>query len=676
MINNFLLNDFNTLYSTAPFSKINESDYLPAFKTAIEKAKAEINDIIDDKQDPSFSNTIETLECSGELLGTISSIFFNLNSAETTDNLQAIAQEVSPILSEYSNDIRLNKELFYKIKYVFDNTDRSKLSVEQITLLDKTYKSFSRNGADLDEQSKNKLRKIDLKLSELSLRFGENILADGNEFELIVEDVKKLKGLPQDDIDNAKKMAEDSKKEGYKFTLDMPIYIAFVTYVDNRELRETITKAFGARAFKDNSYNNEQIVLDIARLRHERANILGYDNHATYVLEERMAKSVSNVLEFTNDLLDKAKSISVKEFNLLEEYALKDGINKIEKWDSAYYTEKIKKNKFDLDNETLKPYFELNNVLEGAFTIAEKLYGITFKETTEIDVYNKEVRTYIVSDNKGEFLSVFYTDFFPRKGKRNGAWMTSYKSQYIRNNENSSPHISIVCNFTKPTGSKPSFLTFMEVTTLFHEFGHALHGMLANTTYSSLSGTSVLWDFVELPSQLMENWCYQKEALSLFAKHYETGEVLPQEYIDKIKAAANFIEGSQTMRQLSFGLLDMKWHSEYSSEIKNIKDLEKSVFENIDLYPSIETSCMSTAFAHIFQGGYSAAYYSYKWAEVLDADVFSVFEENGIFDAETANSFKENILSKGGTIDPMDLYEKFRGKKPDSKALLKRAGLV
>ena len=435
--------------------------------------------------------------------------------------------------------------------------------------------------------------------------------------------------------------------------------------------------AAGKKAFQENKFNNEKIVLEIVNLRQQRANLLGYKTHAHFVLEERMAETPEKVIEFSNDLLKKAKTAAIKEFENLSNYAKKlDGITQLQKWDGAYYSEKLKKELFDLDQEILKPYFQLENVIDGVFEIANRLFGLKFEEVNDIEKYHEDVKTYNVKDLDGNFIAVFYADYHPRKGKRNGAWMTSYKPQQIKDGINERPHVSIVCNFTKPTATKPSLLTFNEVTTLFHEFGHALHGMLANTTYNSLSGTSVSWDFVELPSQVLENWCYEKEALELFAKHYETGEVIPMKYVEKIKESASFHEGMQTLRQLSFGLLDMKWHSENPSEIKSIKVFEKEAFAETKLYPDVDENAMSTAFSHIFQGGYSAGYYSYKWAEVLDADAFEYFLEKGIFDKEVASQFKDNILSKGGTEKPMTLYKRFRGQEPKPDALLKRAGLI
>ena len=674
---NILTKYFSTKHNTAPFSQIKNEDYLPAIQEGITLAKAEIYAIIKNPETATFENTIVAMDYAGEILDRASSIFFNLNSAETNDEMQKIAQEVSPLLSEFGNDITLNPELFARVKAVYDSKECLKLSPEQSTLLDKKYKSFSRNGANLAEDKKNQLREIDKELSKLSLQFGENILAETNAFEMHLTDEKDLSGLPEGTIEAARSLAKAQDKEGWIFTLDHPSYVPFMTYADNRELRKKLAIAFGARGFQNNEFDNQEIVLKIAKLRFERAQLLGYTTHAHFVLEERMAQSPEKVLSFSNDLLSKAKPAALKEFEQLSAFAKElDGIEQLEKWDGGYYSEKLKQQLFNLDDEKLKPYFQLEKVLKGAFTIADKLYGLTFTEVFDIDKYHPEVMTYEVTDENKDLVAVFYADFFLFKGKRNGAWMTSFKSQYVKNGVNERPHVSNVCNFTKPTETKPSLLTFNEVTTLFHEFGHGLHGMLANTIYPSLSGTSVYWDFVELPSQVMENWCYEPEALALFATHYETGEVIPQEYVNKIKESASFQEGLATMRQISFGLLDMGWHGQDPSNISNIKAFETEQFANTQLYPEVAENAMSTAFSHIFQGGYSSGYYSYKWAEVLDADAFEYFKEKGIFNKEVASKFKENVLSKGGTEPPMELYKRFRGQEPKPDALLKRAGLL
>lgn len=671
---NPLLNNFET----APFSKIKNQHFLPAFKKLIAQSKEEINAIINNPESPNFKNTIEALAYSGEQLGRVTSIFFNLNSAETNDELQAIAQEVSPLLTNYQNDITLNQALFNRVKSVYEASKLETLDKEQEMLLEKTYKSFVRNGASLSEKDKQKLREIDEQLAKTKLTFGQNVLAETNNYELHITQEEDLKGLPQDVIEAAAKTAKEKQKEGWVFTLDYPSYVPFVTYAENRALRKKITIAYGARAFRDNAYDNKKNVLTIAKLRYKRAKLLGYKTHAHFVLEERMAKNPETVNTFLNDLLKHAKPAALISFEELQQFANKlDGITRLEKWDGAYYSEKLKQQRFNIDQEKLKPYFKLENVIEGVFTVAKKLYNLSFTQVFDIDTYHPDVKTYTVTDvNSKDLIAIFYADFHPRPGKRGGAWMTSYKPQQIKNGKNQRPHVSIVCNFTKPTDTKPSLLTFNEVTTLFHEFGHALHGMLANTTYPNLSGTSVYWDFVELPSQVLENWCYEKETLELFATHYETGEMIPLDLVQKIKESATFQEGIKTLRQLSFGMLDMGWHATDPTAIQDVKELEKTIFSKTDLYPDVPQNCMSTSFSHIFQGGYSAGYYSYKWAEVLDADAFAYFKENGIFNKKVADKFKEFILSKGGTQDPMDLYVSFRGKKPQPEALLKRAGLI
>ncbi|MFT6796676.1 MAG: oligopeptidase A [Maribacter sp.] len=671
------MNPLLTPFDTAPFSKIKNEHFKPAFLRAMEDAREEIDAITSNTAAPSFENTIETIEFSGQQLDRISSVFFNLNSAETDEEIQKIAQEVSPLLSEFGNDITLNEELFKRIKSVYEQKETLDLSVEQNTLLEKRYKSFSRNGANLSEDKKKRLREIDAEASKLKLKFGENILAETNKYQKYITDEADLDGLPDGAKEAAAQLAKSKGKEtGWLLTLDYPSYIPFMKYAKKRELRKELSLAFGSKAFKGDSLDNQENVLKIVKLRHERANLLGYKTHAHFVLEERMAETPEKVHSFLNELLEKAKPAAEREFKQLENFAKDlDGIDQLQKWDSSYYSEKLKQELFSLDDEQLKPFFKLENVIDGVFEVAEKLFGLHFEEVSDIDKYHEEVKTYRVYDLEKNFISIFYVDFHPREGKRGGAWMTSFKSQWKKDGENVRPHISNVCNFTPSTATKPSLLTFNEVTTLFHEFGHGLHGMLANTTYPSLSGTSVYWDFVELPSQVMENWCYEKEALELFAKHYETGEVIPMELVRKIKESATFQEGMQTLRQLSFGLLDMSWHGTNPTTITDVKAYETKGFSDTNLYPDTPETCMSTAFAHIFQGGYSSGYYSYKWAEVLDADAFAYFKEKGIFNKEVASKFKEHVLSKGGTENPMVLYKRFRGAEPKVEALLERAGL-
>ncbi|NKI28134.1 M3 family metallopeptidase [Arenibacter sp. 6A1] len=664
-------------FDTAPFSKIKNEHFKPAFIEAIADARAEIDAISQANEAPTFENTIVALDFSGQQLDRISSVFFNLNSAETNAEIQKIAQEVSPLLTEFSNDITLNQDLFQRIKTVYDQKETLDLTPEESTLLEKRYKSFSRNGANLPEEKKKRLREIDAELAKLKLQFGENVLAETNKYQKHLTQESDLDGLPEGEKEAAAQLAKSKDLDGWLITLDYPSYIPFMKYASNRELRKELSIAFGSKGFHQDALDNQENILKITRLRHERAVLLGYKSHAHFVLEERMAETPEKVYTFLNELLEKAKPAAEREFAELEQFAKDlDGISQLEKWDSAYYSEKLKQKLFNLDDELLKPYFKLENVIAGVFKVSEKLFGLQFEEVFDIDKYHEDVKTYRIYDAKKELVAIFYADFHPRAGKRGGAWMTSYKSQYLENGKNIRPHISNVCNFTKPTASKPSLLTFNEVTTLFHEFGHGLHGMLANTTYPSLSGTSVYWDFVELPSQILENWCYEKEALKLFATHYQTGELIPMELVTKIKESSTFQEGLATLRQISFGLLDMSWHAADPSHITDVKKQEELAFIDTDLFPSIAETCMSTSFSHIFQGGYSSGYYSYKWAEVLDADAFAYFKEKGIFDKEVATKFMDHVLSKGGTENPMVLYKRFRGAEPKIEALLERAGLL
>lgn len=674
---NPLIEKFNTPFETAPFHLIQPIHYLPAIKEAIAMAKKEI-ETIKKEANPDFENTIVALDRAGEHLNTISAIFFNINAAETNEEIQALAREISPLITAHSNDILLDQALFQNIEKVHQKKDQLQLTEEQQTLLEKTYKAFVRNGARLNEKEKARLREIDQELAQLSLKFGENVLAETNKFELVLEKEEDLLGLPEAIKEAAAQAAEEKGKSGkWIFTLAFPSYIPFITYAENRELRKQLFIAYNTKACKGDELDNQQNIHQILRLRNERATLLGYQTFADLVLEERMAKSADEVLTFLGNLLEKAKPKALEEVKELTEFAKNlDGIEKLEKWDFAYYAEKLKKRKFEVDDELLRPYFSLEKVIAGVFNTAEKLFDIRFVENKDIPKYHPDVNTYEVQDTNGKHIAVFYADFFPRAGKRNGAWMTSFRGQKIMDGKDFRPHVSIVCNFTKPTKTKPSLLTFNEVTTLFHEFGHALHGMLADGTYESLSGTSVFWDFVELPSQIFENWCYEKACLDLFAAHYETGERIPEELIRKIKDAANFHQGYQTLRQISFGLLDMAYHRQDPSTIPNLAAFEKATMAPTSLLPEVEGTLMSTSFSHIFQGGYAAGYYSYKWAEVLDADAFELFLEKGIFDKETANAFKTHILSAGGSAHPSLLYRRFRGRDPRPEALLKRAGLL
>lgn len=667
---NPLLQTFTTKYNSAPFNEIKEEHFLPAFQELIILSEKEISDIIENKEEPTFENVIEALAFSGEKLEVVSGIFFNLNSAETNDEIQKIAQEVSPLLTEFSAKISQNLALFEKIKKVFDEKEKYNLNEEQQMLLNETYKGFVRSGALLNDTDKEKFKNISIELSKKSLQFGQNVLAETNNYFKHIKDEKELAGIPEAILEQYREEAKERKLEGFVVTLQYPSFLPLMTYAENRELRKELALANGKKSFQNNEYDNQNLIKEIISLKQEKAKLLGYENYADYVLEERMAKSPVQVKSFLNELLEKAKPYAEKEIDELKKLAKADGIEEMESYDHTFYAEKLRKQKFDIDDEELKPYFQLEKVQDAVFGLARTLFGIEFKETSEIQKYHEEVKTYEIFED-GKFKALLYADYFPRKGKRAGAWMTSFKSQSIKNGENNRPHISVVCNFSKPTSDTPSLLTFQEVTTLFHEFGHALHGVLANTTYPNLSGTSVKWDFVELPSQFLENYCYEPEFLKTFANHYQTAEVLPDEKIQKISDSKNFMEGYQTLRQIGFGLLDMAYHSD-SEKVGDVKTFEVEETKATNLYPSNPETMMSTSFSHIFQGGYSAGYYSYKWAEVLDADAFQYFKENGIFNPEIAAKYKI-LLSSGGTKDPMELYKNFRGSEPKVESLLKRA---
>ncbi|ASK30423.1 peptidase M3 [Chryseobacterium sp. T16E-39] len=669
---NVLTENFNTPYHTAPFDRIKNEDYLPAFKELIQRSEEEINSIVDNPESPTFQNVIEALAFSGEKLEVLSNIFFNVNSAETNDELQHIAEEVSPILSEYSSKISQNEPLFNKIKKVYEDKEKYNLNEEQQMLLQETYKGFVRSGALLNDEDKEKLKNINMDLSLKSLKFGQNVLASTNAYFKHITHKEDLAGIPDAIIEQYAEEAKERNLEGWVLTLQYPSYVPFITYAENRELRKELALANGKKSFDGGEFDNQNLIKEIVDLKQKKAELLGYKNYADFVLEERMAKSPTKVLDFLNELLTKAKPYAGKEIEELKALAKTDGIDEMQGYDHPFYAEKLRKEKFDLNDEELKPYFPLNQVQDAVFELAHQLFGLTFEERNDIPKYHGDVKTYEVKEN-GEYKSLLYVDYFPRKGKRAGAWMTSYKNQYKKDGENSRPHISIVCNFSKPTKDTPSLLTFQEVTTLFHEFGHALHGMLANTQYPGLSGTSVKWDFVELPSQFLENFCYEPEFLKTFAKHYKTGEVLPDEKIQRIEQSKNFMEGYQTMRQLGFGIMDMMYHTNVEElEHESVKEFEDRYTKATQLYPTNPETAMSPSFSHIFQGGYSAGYYSYKWAEVLDADAFQYFKENGIFNPEIAAKYKV-LLSSGGTKDPMELYKSFRGSEPKVESLLKRA---
>nr|WP_321451726.1 M3 family metallopeptidase [uncultured Carboxylicivirga sp.] len=670
---NPLLQTFETRHNTPPFDQIKDEFYLPAFKTLMVEGKEQFKAIIENTQEPSFTNTIEAMEEAGRQLGIVSSLFFNLNHAETSSNIQGIAREVSPLLTDYSNDIWLNEALFERVKKVYDNKSSVNYTIEEEKLLDDTYKAFVRKGALLKGDDRKKYREITTQLSQLSLQFGENLLAETNGFQLHLTSEDELEGLPDGLRSAARELAQSQNKNGWIFTLHFPSYVPFMKYSSRRDLRHKMFMAYSTRGHNNNNHDNKEIIRKLVSLRVEKAKILGFETHAHYVLEEHMALHPDKVNAFLQELLDASYEVGNKDVQAVEDYAVKNGFEApLERWDYPYYAEKLKAEKYGLDDEATRPYFKLDKVEEGVLGLASRLYGLRFEETKEISKYNPEVKIFEVYDEDGSFLSVFYVDYFPRPSKQGGAWMTSFRDQY----EGVRPQISIVCNFTRPTGDKPSLLTFNEVKTFLHEFGHALHGMLSNVKYQSLSGTNVYRDFVELPSQIMENWATQKEWLEEVGVHYLTGEVIPQELIQKIIDSDNYQSGYATVRQLSFGLVDMSWHSLSAPFDGDVVEFEKEAMQVTELFPEVEGTAFSTGFSHIFDGGYAAGYYGYKWAEVLDADAFDSFLENGIYDQETAKRFRKEILEKGGTQHPMTLYKNFKGKEPSIEPLLKRSGLV
>jgi peptidyl-dipeptidase Dcp len=674
---NPLLSEFSTPYETPPFHMIKHEHYVPAFKAAIEQARKETEAIADREDTPDFSNTIEALSQSGERLSLVSAIFFNLNSAETDEQMQQIAREVSPLITDYYNDILFNEKLFQRVQQVYKQREGLDLTPEQEMLLEKTWKSFARNGAALPDDKKQKMREISRELSELSLKFSDNILAETNGWHLYITDETDLAGLPQSAIDAAAQAAKSKDLEGWIITLDAPGFWPFLRYSDRRDLREKVYMAYSTRSYQGNEYDNTEILTRIANLRLERANLLGYASHADFVLEETMAQSAVNVNNFLKELADAALPVAKKELADVQEFAKAKGFDQnIEAWDWAYYAEKLRQEKYDFDEELTRPYFHLEKVKEGVFELTNRLWGLTYKPNTEVPVYHEDVSVYEVYDEDGRFLSLLYLDFFPRPGKSAGAWMTSFREQYRKNGTDTRPHVSVVCNFSKPTDTKPSLLTFNEVTTFLHEFGHALHGMMSDVNYVDLSGTSVYRDFVELPSQIMENWAVEREFLDMFARHYETGDPIPDELVEKIIETRNFHAAYAAVRQLSFGLNDMAWHSITQPVTMKPEEFERQAMQPVQLFRWIDGTMMSAAFSHIFAGGYAAGYYGYKWAEVLDADAYKAFQESGIFDKTTAEKFRKFILSKGGTENPMDLYVKFRGKEPSIEAMLERDGLL
>jgi peptidyl-dipeptidase Dcp len=674
--NNPLLQEWATPFGTPPFHLIETAHYKPAVEEAIRTATEEIKSITENKDLPDFYNTIEALDNAGETLGRITSVLFNLNSAETNKDLQAVAQEVSPVLTRFSNDITLNETLFARIKVVYDSLETSGLNIEQRILTERKFRNFMLGGASLKEEERKRFREISEELATLSLKFEENVLEETNSFELHITDKKDLAGLPDSLVEMAAMEAERRKKTGWIFTLHFPSYMPFMQYSERRDLRKRMLMAYSSRAYKGNEFDNSQNAIKIANLRLEIARMLGFTTYAEMVLGDRMAETPEKVESFLEELYLASKPAAFRDFENIRSFAESIGHSDlIERYDWGFFAEKLKKKLYDIDDEILKPYFSLEKVEQAIFGLANSLYGIKFVKNTTIPVYNSEVRTFEVYDQDDSFLSILYLDYHPRPGKNGGAWMTSYRDQKIWKESEVRPLISIVANFTRPSETRPSLLSFNELTTFLHEFGHSLHGMLTKCTYESLSGTNVARDFVELPSQFMENFAFEKEWLDTWARHYLTGEIIPDSIISKIKEASTFNEGYACYRQLGFGFLDMTWHTITAPVNSDIADFETAAMAKTELFPTIKGLNMSASFGHIFGGGYAAGYYGYKWAEVLDADAFSYFVETGIFNKDTASSFRINILEKGGAAKPHDLYVKFRGKEPSIEALLKRSGL-
>lgn len=668
---------YNTPHDTVPFDKIRLEDYEEAFMEGIRRDNEQIDKIINNPEKPTFDNTIVTSDEDKEgyydLLGRVSAVFFNLMSAETNDEMDALAQKLQPILTQHSNDVRLNPRLFERIRQV--HLHHRRLTDEEQRLLDDCYDGFVRSGALLDEQGKERLRKLTEEASMLSLQFSQNLLKENKAFTLHITDEQQLDGLPDTAREAAAQTAKEMGKEGWVFTLDFPSYSPFMTYSTQRDLRKQMYMERNTVCTHNNSENNIDICKRLVNLRREIAQLLGFKTYAVYVLKHRMASNVRNVYRLLDDLIDAYRPTAIKERDELIKMAHKD-VEKMMPWDSGFYSHKLQMKRYNLDAEMLRPYFELSKVIEGVFGLANKLYGITFRENKDIPVYHPDVKAYEVFDNDGSYLAVFYADFHPRKGKQGGAWMTEYQGQWItRKGENVRPHVSVVMNLTKPTDDKPALLTLGEVETFLHEFGHSLHGMFANTRFESLSGTNVWWDFVELPSQFMENYAVEKDFLSTFAFHYKTGEPMPDELIRRIKKSRNFMAASGCLRQVSFGLLDMAYYTQRKPFDDDILTFEKKAWKKAIIGTQLPDTCMTVQFSHIMAGGYAAGYYSYKWAEVLDADAFAVFKKHGIFDKQTAQSFRDNILSKGGTEHPMTLYKRFRKGEPTIDALLKRNGI-
>ncbi len=677
MPDNPLLQDSVLPNHAPPFDQIEEAHYLPAVEASIEEARGNIEAIKADKNAPDFENTIVALETASETLGNVAGVFYNQLSAVGGDGLHELAEKIGPISANFSSDVILDEKLFERVKAVYDQRDGLGLNAEQTMLLDDTYKSFVRGGALLGKKGKKRLREISEQLSVLSPSFMNNVSKSSESFEMILEKDDDLSGLPETAVDAAKHAAEEKGYEGkWLFTLDVPSFMPFIQFSDKRALREKIWRAYSARAWGD-EYDNSENILTIVKLKHERAGLLGYKTHAHYVLERRMAETPETVMDFLETTKNAYKDAALKDFQALKDFAKEyDGNEDLQPWDVPYYSEKLKQKLFAFSSEDLRPYFPLEQVLSGVFEHFSKLFHLRFKPAENYPLWHKDVKAFEVYDlTDGSFLGTFYADFHPRTGKKPGAWKTSYRDQGLFRGKIERPVIAIVCNFTKPTPERPSLLTHGEVLTLFHEMGHAVHGLLSRVTYSSLAGTNVLWDFVELPSQVQENWCFEKETLDLFAAHYETGEKIPGELVEKINAAKNFMVGWAGLRQTSFGLLDMAWHNQDPGDIKDVAAFEDEVTAETSLFPRL-SGPFSASFGHIFAGGYSAGYYSYKWAEVLDADTFELFAERGLYDPPTAESYKNEVLSRGGSEHPRILYRRFRGRDADPDALLRREGLL
>ena len=676
MNNNPLLQEWKTPFGTPPFHLIETSHFIPAINEAIKTASEEIRVITESSEAPDFENTIAPLDKIGETLGKITSLLFNLNSADTNKSLQEVTLEVSPLLTRFSNDITLNEKLFEKIKIVYKSRETGGLTQEQKILTERKYRSFILGGAALQHGERNRFRVISEELSSLSLKFEENVLEETNSFLLHLTDKEDLAGLPESLVEMASLEAEKRNKQGWIFTLHFPSYIPFMQYSEKRNLRKKMLMAYSSRAFRKNEFDNSQNVVKIVNLRLELAKMLGFDSYAEMTLGDRMADTPEKVQKFLDDLYKESRPAALRDFDNIKLFAESLGHEgRIERFDWAYYSEKLKKNKYNIDDEILKPYFSLEKVEQAILELATSLYNIRFVRNNNIPVYNPEVKTFEVYDSDDSFLSVLYLDFHPRPGKNGGAWMTSFRDQKKKDGNDIRPLISLVGNFTRPSETTPSLLSFNELTTFLHEFGHSLHGMLSNSTYESLSGTNVARDFVELPSQFMENFAFEKQWLDKWAVHYLTGEKIPDEILIKIKEASTFNEGYSCFRQLSFGFLDMAWHTITNPVDKNISEFEAEAMSKTELFPPIDGLNMSASFAHIFGGGYAAGYYGYKWAEVLDADAFAYFTDTGIFNKNTAQSFRKNILEKGGTEKPDELYFRFRGKQPSTEAFLVRSGL-